>query len=145
MSESGRRINVRAGDVSDSQIVVGDQNRVSSVRQSVAAPTPAELDALARELAELRTRVAAEAPAEQQQAAVTKIEELAEAVQQPEPDLDTMAAVRNWFAKRLPALAGAVTSVIVNPIVGKLVESAGDALAGEFRRRFPQAEKPPAG
>ena len=30
----------------------------------------------------------------------------------------------------------AVTSVVVYPIVGKLVEAGGDALVGEFRRRF---------
>ena len=34
------------------------------------------------------------------------------------------------------ALAGAVTSVIVNPIVGKLVEAAGETVSEEFRRRF---------
>jgi hypothetical protein len=36
----------------------------------------------------------------------------------------------------LPELAGAVTGVIIHPIVGKLVEAAGDGLAAEFRRRF---------
>ena len=32
--------------------------------------------------------------------------------------------------------AGAVASVIVHPIVGKLVEAAGDMIASDFRRQF---------
>jgi hypothetical protein len=47
-----------------------------------------------------------------------------------------MEYVKRWFVKNLPGLAGAVTSIVVHPIVGKLVEAAGDALAAEFRRRF---------
>ena len=62
--------------------------------------------------------------------------ELQQAVAEEKPDLTTMEYVRNWFAKNVPALAGAVTGVIVNPIVGKLVEAAGETLSEEFRRRF---------
>ncbi len=62
--------------------------------------------------------------------------ELESAVITAEPDLTTMEYLRNWFVKRLPSIAGAVTDVIVNPIVGKLVGAAGDSLAAEFRRRF---------
>jgi hypothetical protein len=47
-----------------------------------------------------------------------------------------MEYVKVWFGKNLPGLAGAVTGLIVNPVVGKLVEVAGDVLAAEFRRRF---------
>jgi hypothetical protein len=47
-----------------------------------------------------------------------------------------MEYVKGWFAKHLPGLAGAVTGVIVHPIVGKLVEAAGETLAAEFKRRF---------
>ena len=32
--------------------------------------------------------------------------------------------------------AGAVTGIIVHPIVGRLVEAAGDAAVAEFRQRF---------
>jgi hypothetical protein len=35
-----------------------------------------------------------------------------------------------------------VTSVIVNPIVGKVVQAAGDAIASEYRRHFPEAAAP---
>ena len=50
--------------------------------------------------------------------------------------MTTMEYVKRWFVKNLPGLAEAVTGVVVHPIVGKLVEAAGDALAAEFRRRF---------
>ena len=62
--------------------------------------------------------------------------ELEEAVTAKKPDLTTMEYVKRWFARNLPELAGAVTGVIIHPIVGKLVEAAGDGLAAEFRRRF---------
>lgn len=80
--------------------------------------------------------MAAEAPPEKKEAALERVQELEEAVTAEKPDLTTMEYVKQWFVKNLPGLAGAVTGVVVNPIVGKLVEAAGDALAAEFRRRF---------
>lgn len=44
--------------------------------------------------------------------------------------------MRNWFVKKNPTVAGAVTSVVVSPIVGKLVQPGGDALVADFQRRF---------
>ena len=53
-----------------------------------------------------------------------------------EPDLSVMEYVKGWFGKHLPQLAGAVASVVVHPVVGKVVGAAGDLAAAEFRRRF---------
>ncbi len=126
--------NVTTGDVSG-QVAVG--KGISQTRiEAPAPPSAEEVAALRAELAALRARVAAEAPPEQKDAAVARVDELAEAVTAPQPDLSTMEYVKQWFGKHLPALAGAVTSIVVHPIVGKLVEAAGEALAGEFRRRF---------
>jgi len=131
----GNRISAEIGDVKDSLIAVGSDIRmVNTVTRE--PPTAAEREELARLLTQLRAQVLAESPPEQQQAAVTKVEELKEALDQKEPDLDTMAAVRKWFIRKLPALAGAVSGVIVHPIVGKLVSVAGDAAVAEFKRRF---------
>jgi hypothetical protein len=47
-----------------------------------------------------------------------------------------MEYVKNWFTKNVPGLAGAVTSVVVHPVVGKLVSAAGEAISSEFKRRF---------
>ena len=65
-----------------------------------------------------------------------RVDELEQAITEEKPDLSTMEYVKNWFVRNLPGLAGTVTSVVVHPIVGKLVEAGGDALVGEFRRRF---------
>jgi len=98
--------------------------------------TEADLTELRQVLTDLKAKVAAEAPLEKKDAALERVEELEEAVTAEEPDLTTMEYVKRWFVKNLPGLAGAVTGVVVHPIVGKLVEAAGDALAAEFRRRF---------
>ena len=64
------------------------------------------------------------------------MDELEQAITERKPHLSTMEYVRNWFGKHIPGLAGAVVSVVVHPIVGKLVEAAGDLLAVDFRKRF---------
>jgi len=61
---------------------------------------------------------------------------LEEAVTAQEPDLATVEYVKGWFVKNIPALAGTVTGVVLNPRVGKLVQAAGDTLAHEYKRRF---------
>ena len=98
--------------------------------------TPAELAMLQRALAGLKAQVEAAAPPDSKNAALARVAELEEAVTARKPDLTTMEYIKHWFARNLPELAGAVTSIVVHPIVGKLVEAAGDGLAAEFRRRF---------
>ena len=127
---------VISGDVSG-QVAVGkgitQTQTVGAARPEV---TEAELAELRQALADLKARVEAEAPPEKKEAALERVEELEEAITAEEPDLTTMEYVKRWFVKNLPGLGGAVASVVVHPIVGKLVEAAGDALAAEFRRRF---------
>jgi hypothetical protein len=98
--------------------------------------TKAEIEELSQLLAELRTQIEAKAQPEKKEAALERVDELEQAIAEKKPDLTTMEYVKNWFAKHLPSLAGTVTSVVVHPIVGKLVEAGGDALVVEFRRRF---------
>ncbi|MDP8971549.1 MAG: hypothetical protein M3N52_13820 [Actinomycetota bacterium] len=93
--------------------------------------------------ADLRARVAADAPAERTQAALEKVDELQKAVTAKSPKISTMEYVRDWFADNVPKLAGVVTSVVVNPIVGKLVQAGGDLLNSEFHRRFGTRADPP--
>ena len=125
-----------SGDISG-QVAVGKGisqiETIGVIRPEVTEADRAELRQI---LADLKAKVAAEAPPDKKDAALERVEELEEAVAAEEPDLTTMEYVKRWFVKNLPGLAGAVTSVIVHPIVGKLVEAAGDALAAEFRRRF---------
>lgn len=78
----------------------------------------------------------AEAPPEQRDAALERVDELQDAVIAQVPDLTTIAYVQRWFTRNLPKLAGAITGLIVHPLVGRVVESAGDLVAAEFRDRF---------
>jgi hypothetical protein len=123
------------------QVAVG-KDITQEQRAGAAGPTEEELAALREELAGLRLLVEAQAPPERKQAALERVDELAQAVMAEKPDLTTMEYVTRWFGKHLPAMAGAVTSVVVNPIVGRLVAAAGDALAGEFGRRFGSGKAP---
>jgi len=130
---SGTQITIR-GNVSG-QVAVGENISQSGVdvRNSVSAAELAELGQL---LKELRVKVESEVPASERSAALEQLNSLEQAVTEKKPDLSVMESVRDWFGKNLPALAGAVTSLVVHPIVGKLVEAGGDLLSKEFQRRF---------
>jgi hypothetical protein len=134
------RIDV-GGDLAG-QVAVGQDVRQSQMVVAHGPPTPEELAALDQRFRELAEMVDETAPDERRREALARVGELEAAVRAEEPDLTTMEYVRNWFARNLPSVAGAVTSVIVNPIVGKLVAAAGDSLVAEFRRRFGPAAAP---
>jgi hypothetical protein len=122
------------GDVSG-QVAVG-QN-INQSRSEIERPvTSDEIHELRQMLNQLKARVEAEAPAEKKEAALERVNELEQAITEKKPDLSTMEYVKNWFGKNAPGLAGAVVSVVVHPIVGKLVEAAGDMLTADFRKRF---------
>jgi hypothetical protein len=80
--------------------------------------------------------VAAQADPGKRASALERLGELREAVTADEPKGGTVEYVLDWFRTHLPKLAGAVAGVVVNPIVGKLVEAAGEAAAGAFKRRL---------
>ena len=122
------------GDISG-QVAFGNHISQSQteIRNSV---TPAELDEFQRLLHELRTKVETEVAPDKKDAALERVQELEQAVTEEKPDLTTMEYVKKWFGKNVPALAGAVTSVIVHPIVGRLVEAGGDLLVKDFQQRF---------
>ena len=118
------------------QFIQGDRNvqiQSSAAGQPVSEGELAELRA---EIDRLRQAVASAAPPDLKEAAIDRVNELEEAVTAKKPDLDAMGGVKSWFIKRLPALAGGVSSIFIHPILGKLVEAAGEGIAAEFRRRF---------
>jgi len=102
--------------------------------------TAADVEALRDLFSNLRARVAAESPPELAKKAQAQVDKLEKAVTAEKPDVSAMEQVRDWFLKHLPSVAGAVTS-LVNPILGQVVEAAGDLAAGELRRRFGQQEE----
>lgn len=87
-------------------------------------------------LARLKSRVEAEAPADKRPSALKRVDELEKAIREKKPDLSTMENAKKWFGKHIPGLAGAVTAVVVNPLVGKLVEAAGGLVTADFKQRF---------
>ena len=117
------------------QVAVG-QNIHQSKTEAPSSITSQEIDELRQLLAQLRSKIESEAPADKKDAAMERVNELEQAITDRKPDLSTMEYVRNWFVKNLPGIAGAVVSVVVHPIVGKLVEVAGDTLTADFQKRF---------
>jgi serine/threonine protein kinase len=106
---------------------------------AVEPPAPrieSHLAVVYERLDHLKADVTAEAPAEKKTAALERLSELSEALTAASPDLDTIAYVKSWFGKNIPALAEAVTALIIHPAVSQLMAAAGETVAAEFRRRF---------
>ena len=139
MSEAGKPANVTisVGGNNTGAIWSGNQNRVI-VNERTGEPTEIsaqEVRSLADSIAHLREQITEEAPPGQRAAALAQVDKLQEAIL-PKPELSRIQEVRDWFVKHAPAMLGTVTSLFVNPIVGKIVEAAGDMAATAFVKRF---------
>jgi hypothetical protein len=110
---------------------------------AVAAVTQAELQQLRGAFADLRAQVEAQAAPQERAAAVERVDELEQAVLADKPDVTTIRYVAQWFGRNLPKLAGAVTTVVVHPLVGRLVEAAGEMLADDFLKLMGADEERP--
>jgi hypothetical protein len=118
-------------------LVAGDGNTLINTGTIGGPPVSSEeLSELRQTIEALKAQVLAQAPPEKRSAAVERLDELHEAITADKPKLSTMEYVRDWFASNIPTMAGAVTAVVINPIVGRLVQAGGDALVSEFERRF---------
>jgi hypothetical protein len=125
----GGKYNISFGNVSSSQFVTGDYNHVA---QTVGM-TPEDVAALRGVFDGLRTVVSADAPAERREEAVAQVAELEQALVAKEPDPSRVRRALQWFRDHAPQLVGAVTSVVVNPLVGRAVAGAGEAVAKRVR------------
>lgn len=130
-------VSISVGGNNTGAIWSGNQNRVIVNERTGQATEISAQDvrSLADSIATLREQVANQAPADQRTAAVAQIDKLQEAIL-PKPQLSRMQEVRDWFVKHAPAVLGTVTALFVNPIVGKIVEAAGDMAASAFVKRF---------
>jgi hypothetical protein len=134
---AGDVINATISGPVSGQVAIGSGiNQVNVMGRTDPQVTQADLDELHEALAKVKAQVESDAAPEKKAAALERLDELEEAVTAEKPDLTTMEYVKRWFARYLPELAGAVTGVIIHPIVGKLVEAAGDGLAAEFKHHF---------
>jgi hypothetical protein len=109
--------------------VIGDYNTVAQ-RVGLTPQETAELKSL---FDETRRKVEAEAPPEQRQEALAQTEELERTVVAEQPDPGRIRNILGWFKKNAPQVAGTIVSLVINPLVGKVVEGAGEAIAERFR------------
>jgi hypothetical protein len=136
-SGAGDSISATVGDVSGgSQVAVGSHINQRLTQGAPPVVTEEDMAQLRQMFEELKTKIANEVPSAEKEKALERVNELQEAITAKKPDLTTMEYVKNWFGKNLPAVAGSVVGLIVHPLVGKLVEVGGDALASTFRKRF---------
>jgi hypothetical protein len=133
---SGDRISANIKGTISGQVAVGKQ--ISQTQRTAAS---GKLDAQALSILEelfqdLKVQARTQLPATTQASATERIDELHEAITAEKPDLTTMEYVKGWFAKHAPGLLSSVGSLIFHPLVSKVMESAGAALAQDFRHRF---------
>lgn len=130
------------GEISNTkgQAAIGVNIQQQSTEITIGrGPTPEELAELAKVFSGFREEVERQAPPELKEEAVRQAEVIEKAATAPKPDLGAIATARRWLLDHVPTLFGAVTSVLANPILGKVVQAAGDAVADEFKRRFPDS------
>lgn len=128
--DAGGKFNVTFGDLHESQAVVGDNNTVT---QNIGL-TPKEATELRGVFDDLRSKVAEKAPPEKREAALAETKELEGAIVTADPKPDRVRQALAWFRDNAPELAGAVAGIVINPLVGKVVEKAGKAVADQFRQ-----------
>jgi hypothetical protein len=128
--ESAGKFDIHIRDVSHSQVVIGDYNTVT---QKLGL-SPEEAEKLRGVFQQLRSSVEEEAPDARRDEAVAQAEELERAVVSERPDAGRVRRVLRWFRENAPQLAGTVVSVVVNPLVGKVVEGAGEVIADQFKQ-----------
>ena len=127
---AGDRINaVVTGQVQGAVAVGKDITQHQDVGSMQVTITDAEREELGALFAQLRGDISAIVPESERRAALERVDELEQAVVADHPDLTTVQYVKQWFARKLPAAAGLITSVLVHPLVGRIVERAGDKLA----------------
>ncbi|HFD39631.1 MAG TPA: CHAT domain-containing protein, partial [Anaerolineae bacterium] len=97
-------------------------------------PPPAA-DPLPGLLSDLRRAVREQAPSAQRGPALEKVAALRGAVAELRPDLALLESIWRWFDARLPALSGAVLSVILS-LEPRLEAAGDDALWADFQQRF---------
>jgi hypothetical protein len=132
--------NIQLDNVHGQNLIIGGRRHQQQPNYGQPAQiAEADLAVLQRIFAGLRAQIAAEASDDKKTAALERIDELEDAIATSQPDISTMEYVKNWFNKQMPTFAGAVTSIVVHPIVGKIVEAAGEVVASDFRKRFGNA------
>ncbi len=123
-----------------SQVAVG-KNIQQQQNSSSTQVTEADLRQLQALFDDFKQQIEQQAPPDKKTAALERVDELQQEITSQKPELSTFDYVKNWFGKNLPGLLGGVTSLIVNPLVGKVVEAVSGLAADAIRKRFGGAAK----
>ncbi len=123
-----------------SQVAVG-KNIQQQQNSSSMQVTEADLQQLQALFDDFKQQIEQQAPPDKKAAALERVDELQQEITSQKPELSTFDYVKNWFGKNLPGLLGGVTSLIVNPLVGKVVEAVSGVAADAIRKRFGGAAK----
>jgi hypothetical protein len=136
---AGDKIEAQLGDVGPgAQVAIGKQIQ-QTITQAPTELTAAERAEIARLLAELKSQLASlDIPESKKlvgQEFVGQLEKELTSTDKP-PNASTIKVAGHWLLDNIPALAGTVVSVFASPIVGKVVEAAGDIAAEWVSKQF---------
>jgi hypothetical protein len=118
------------------QVAVGKEIHQAQQIGSGNQISPEDLQQVQQLFASLKEHIAQNAPADKKDAALERVGELQQEVTSPKPSPSTFEYLGSWFVKNVPSVAGAVASVVLNPIVGKVVEAAGTIAADQLKHFF---------
>lgn len=82
-----------------------------------------------------------DAPQEIQTSALQRVNMLAQAVDEREPDLGLMESGLVWFQKYLPSFSPIVLTFIYHPAVEEVIRNAGESISSEYQQRFHKLPK----
>jgi len=122
-----------------STVVVGSNSQVFNTRQETTLErslTRDEIAELAHLFRTLAGQIEQDVPSPVKAEAQKQAEQIKQAVTGDKPDVAAMARIKTWFAQNLPTILGVVTGVFTNPIVGKLVQAAGEFTLDQYRERL---------
>jgi len=131
--QKGDKITVTIGD--NAENIAAGKNIKQLIKKNIKI-TEKDVKTVHELFSELRKKIEIEAPKEIKNAAIERINELEGTILDKKPNLTTMENIKNWFKIKLPKLLGYVTSIFINPIVGKVVEAGGDIAVKELKERF---------
>lgn len=113
------------------------------IRQGISYAAPqlsqADIQQVERLLADLKREIASlDIPEKRKLVGEEFVEQLEQELtkQDERPDGSIIKVAGDWLLKNIPGLAGALTSLFLNPIVGKVVEAAGDLAADWVKEQF---------
>jgi hypothetical protein len=132
--------NVQIGSVASGGRVVVGAGSINDVFQEIKTlarfASPEELATFANLFRALDQEIAKTVPPNEQAQAREQVEEIKTQVTRDKPDLSKLEQAQKWFVDHLPALVGGVTGILTHPLVGKIVESAGEFTLKQFRERL---------